>query len=335
MKKLLLAFVLGSGLLAGCARGPETQFQLQLLNPSKVSALNGFYDQPIQAAALTDSCVVSSYRIQALNSDGLVIYDSTDEVIPDLSKVAKVSGTPALKDLVDAFNFKKTLSIPNTGHDPSLDRVEIKFKGLIKLCQDIWGGGGKVKTVTTLFYGSKIVNLNNFTPNSDSLCAGEKNCILVDSYTTSLAPLKLTAGLQEFISTVDKKNFVPIVLTHANVSCMDDAADSSNRNVIQIDAFVEGRAQAISSQFFAHPDYRYDFVSKSVVDVDPNDDIFQIVLASLIVGDTYQITFTQGSGTGCKPGKTKTQTIKMAETDVFNADGTRKADSVEVVFDWN
>jgi hypothetical protein len=328
-------FFLPFAFLLGCGASDSSKFEVKIFDPTRVSAMRELYETPITAkASVPDSCVVSAYKLQASDLTGRLIYDANEEIIPDLSTITSGS-SPVLRELIDAFNFKKTMTILNSGNDDRLSSVEITFKGLIKLCKDLWGGGGNLKTLTTVFYGSKSVNLQNFSQSTDPLCSGESNCIQIESFTTSLAPVRLTSSVQDFINTADKKKFVPIIMTHTNVNCRDDAAESSDRNIIEVEAYVAGISDPISSTFYAHPDDKLHFVPTSVIDQDSNDDLQQIILASVIAGDTYRITFTQGRGTGCTPGRTKTQTISVAESDVFNSSGTRTVNSVEIVFDWN
>lgn len=320
--------------VVGCGGAKSVKFDVMVFNPSKTSTFNSLYEQRISAkAAVSDSCVVSVYKLQVFDSSGVLIHESIEEVVPDLSKLT-LGSEPKLRDLIDSFDFKTTITILNTNGNSNLDNAEIKLKGIIKLCKDLWGSGGKVSTVTTIFYGNKTVNLNNLASSSDSLCTGEKNCILMEAFTTTLAAMRMTSNIQDFINTADKKDFVPIILTHDNIDCRDDSSDPSGRNIISVNSYIDGVSQPISSVFFAHPDYKYHFAPKSTIDEYNADDIEQIILASVIAGDTYEITFTQGNGTGCAYGTTKTQTIRIPKEDIFDSSGTRTVNSVEVVFDW-
>lgn len=319
---------------SGCAGGEASSFELSLLDSSRLSGFDPLRSYPVSLASIEDGCIVSAYSLKATGSDGIDLFSRVEEVVPDLSKVDLTQGDPELGELIAGFDFKTTFQIVNPKSDPVLDSVDISFQGVIKVCEDVWGGGGKVSVVTSVFYGSTNVNLNAFQPSSSDTCGGSTNCIAVDSYVTTLYPIRSTDKITDFLANQDLKDFVPVIFNHLNTDCEDNIEGKSGRNHILVKATINGLDSPISSDFYGSSDDKYHFVSQSRINESEDDDYKTILLASLIVGQKYEVTFTEGTGTGCEEGKAVTKSIEIGRDEVFDSSGARVNASVTMDVNW-
>jgi hypothetical protein len=314
------------GLNFGCGqRADSRSYQVPLLDFQKMSALTPYRDQPVSLAAISDDCIQSGYRFTVTDATGQVLIDETDVVVPDFSALSNVAGTPTLDTIVSAFSVRKEFSLPSVEGNSSLEAVTISFRGVAKLCDEIWGGGGKISTLTTQFYGESVVNLVNPPGDSHRLCQGAASCIRLQSFASPMYAAKTNADLTDFIDNEEKYNFIPIRFNHQGTECLDDASEKASRNQISIFTQLGVLAENLETLFYGSDASPYAFKFE---DTEP------VILTSVLLGQAYQVRFTQGRGTGCTPARSTDLEVKVERDEVFDSAQNRLLSVVDRTVTW-
>ncbi len=317
--------LLSVNFVVSCGSGERKIYDAPLFQLSKIGAIQERKNLEAKAATVSENCIVSSYQFRVTDANGDLLIDRVDQVRPDFSKIGSISGSPSIDRLISAFNIKESFTLPFVDSNAELAAAQMSFIGVVKLCDEIWGGAGKISTLTTQFYGGGTFDLTANSTQTSDLCSSDATCLVSTSYASPLIPSKLDDSLQSFIDNDDKKNFVPVRLLHTGVDCKDDAASGGTRNKIAVEMSLGSGTEAIVSDFKGTDANSYELVEN---DENPT------VLVSLIPDFDYKVTFTQGSGTGCTLGKTNEITVKIAHSEVFDASQNRIAQMVDRTVAW-